>query len=168
MGQRAIQDDVAVTRWEFRRNCCLTPRQLGRSALATGFVCAALGGCFWWLGYPWVAFFAALEVGGLGTALLVYARHACDREVLTLHGDRLRVEREYGGRRERIDLQARWVRVDTSAAAGGRMSLCDRGRAVPVGRHLPASMQHRLAREIRVALNASRQGGGEADARTVA
>lgn len=137
--------------WQLRRNCRLTPRQMG---VAFGAVCVfhlllALG--FWALGFPLISLFACIEVAALAVALVVHARHVLDRETITLAADRLCVEQHCGGRVERIELPAAWVRVHTDGpAALVRLSAGE--RSVCVGRHLVPAQRPLMARELRRAL----------------
>ncbi len=140
-----------VMRWQLRRNCRLTPRQLGG---CFGAVCAfhlLLALAFWALGFPVVSLFAGLEVAVLAAALLVYARHACDREIITLAADRLSVEQHVGPRVERLELPAAWVRVHADGPAA-LVRLSAGSRSVCVGRHLPPAQRALMARALRQAL----------------
>ncbi|WP_298231858.1 DUF2244 domain-containing protein [uncultured Azohydromonas sp.] len=142
--------------WQLRRNCRLTPRQMG---LAFGAVCVfhlllALG--FWALGFPLISLFACIEVAALAAALVVHARHVLDRETITLAADRLCVEQHCGGRVQRTELPAAWVRVHSDGpAALVRLSAGE--RSVFVGRHLVPAQRPLMARELRRALADTRQ-----------
>ena len=138
-------------RWDLRRNCCLAPSQLGRSAIGLALATGLIAAWFWSLGYPLVALFAGLEMIAFGAALLVYARHACDRETLTLSGGRLCIERAQGGEVERVDMSASWLRV-ALLHGDGLIELSERERTVLVGRHLNSAARCRLAKDIRQAL----------------
>ena len=84
--------------WLLSRNCSISPRQLG---LVYGALCAAsllIAGFFFIQGATLILAFAGLELLAVGAALLVFARHAADRETLTLVGRRLQVEQCYGRR----------------------------------------------------------------------
>ncbi|NML17650.1 DUF2244 domain-containing protein [Azohydromonas caseinilytica] len=148
--------------WQLRRNCRLTPAQLGASFAAVCVFQALLALAFWAAGFPLVGLFAGLEVLALGVALLVHARHACDRETITLAADCLCVEQHCGTRVCRVELPAAWVRVqpdgDSPAAllrlSAGSVSVC-------VGRHLCPAQRPLMARELRRALAlAHRPPGG--------
>lgn len=137
--------------WQLRRNCRLTPRQMGACFAAIGVFHALLALAFWALGFPLISLFAGVEVAALAAALLVHARHALDRETITLAADRLCVEQHCGARVERIELPAAWVRVHMDApAALVRLSAGE--RSVCVGRHLVPAQRPLMARELRRAL----------------
>jgi uncharacterized membrane protein len=140
-------------RWQLRRNCRLTPRQLGGCFMAVCLFHLLLALAFWALGFPVVSLFAGLEVAVLAAALLVHARHAGDREIITLAADRLSVERHVGSRVERLELPAAWVRVHADGAGPSALVRLTAGRhSVSVGRHLLPAHRPLMARALRQAL----------------
>ena len=150
-------------RWVLRRNCSISPRQLGAfyfSLCALSLV-IALG--FAWQGAPVVLAFAGLELLLVGVALLVYARHACDGDTLTLAGQWLSVEQARGPRTEHTRFRAQWVCVEPSQADGSLIELSGEGRSVRVGRFVRPERRAELAREIRHALREARESFGSPD-----
>ncbi|NRF66765.1 DUF2244 domain-containing protein [Aquincola sp. S2] len=148
--------------WDLRRNCSISPRQL---LSAYGLLCAialtiALG--FWSQGVPSVLLFAGIELLAVGAAMLVMARHAGDRELITLAGREMAVEQYVGPRVECTRLRADWVRVEPAAGAGSLVELSGEGRCVRIGRHVRPELRDELAEELRRALRLS-QAGGERD-----
>ncbi len=143
---------VALPHWEWRRNCALTPRQTLLGLAVLGAPCLGVGVMFWVMGYPWVAFFSALELAAVAMALRCYARHACDRETLTLHPGRLVVEQHDGDRARRTEFDSAWVRVQAPARAADLLLLTQCGRRLAVGRHLRPCLRARAVRELRGAL----------------
>lgn len=139
-------------RWEMRRNCRLTPRQLlaGYAALC-GFH-AVLSLLFWRWGVPLVAPFAALEMMALGAALLAYARHAADRECIVLQPGRLVVEQQVGARLHRTEFDTAWVRVQPPRGPRELLTLAGPGVELRLGRHVRAPLRRAVALELRQAL----------------
>jgi uncharacterized membrane protein len=84
--------------------------------------------------------------------MLIYARHAGDREVLTLAGRELAVETRQGNRTEQLRFGADWLVVEPSAGQGSLVELSGRGQAVRVGRFLRPEMRTAFAKELRRAL----------------
>src|SRR3954453_16961502 len=70
--------------WLLRRNCSMTPTQLVAFYLSLSAWSLAIAGAFWWRGATLVMPFAGVEILAVGAALLVYARHAGDRERVIL------------------------------------------------------------------------------------
>ena len=141
--------------WHLRRNCSVTPRQLGGWYATLCLLSLLIGSGFWVLGMPSVLAFAGLEMLAVGAALLVYARHALDGETVRLHGGRLSVERECAGRRETLEFGgAPRVRIRTLAHEQDLIELQAPGRRLSVGRHVRPQWRCALAGEMRRALQA--------------
>jgi uncharacterized membrane protein len=138
--------------WLLKRNCSLSPRQLGGFYLSMCTVSLVIALLFFWHGAPWVLVFAGLELALLGLALLVFARHAGDRETLTLAGRELTVEQRFGSRVQRTDFTAEWLAVEPAGAQGSLVQLSGEGRSVSVGRFLRPELRPAFARELRLAL----------------
>ena len=147
--QRAVQ-------WVLKRNCSITPRQLLAVYLSLCVVSLGIGVGFWWQGAPAVLAFAGLELAALGLALLVFARHAADRETITLDGHNLAVVHRFGRSTRQTLFRSAWVRVEPQGAQGSLVELSGEGASACVGRYLPAHLRADLAQELRSALRACR------------
>ncbi|HSM21840.1 MAG TPA: DUF2244 domain-containing protein [Rubrivivax sp.] len=138
--------------WLLKRNCSITPRQLGAVYLSLCVVSLLIGAFFYAQGAPLVLAFTALELTLVGTALLVFARHAGDFESLTLVGRSLQVQQSYGSRVEQTDFTADWLTVEPAAGQGSLVQLSGRGQTVRVGRFVRPELRAAFARELRLAL----------------
>ena len=100
--------------WLLKRNCSIDAAPAGSaSTLSLCVVSLGIGGAFWWHGAPLVLPFAGLELLAVGAALLVYARHAADRERMALRPGRLTVElHASAGAPSRSSSRRAWVRVE--------------------------------------------------------
>jgi uncharacterized membrane protein len=145
--------------FELRRNVSITPRQLVSAYLLLCAVSTAVAAGFWWQGVRVVGLFTGLELLAVGVALLVVARHAGDREVITLSGREMRVEQFFGPTVARTAFRAEWVRVEPVADDGSLVELSGEGRNVRVGRHVRPELRLELARELRRALRLVRSAG---------
>ena len=138
--------------WMLKRNCSVTPTQLG---WAYGMLCVVslgIGVGFWLLGAPFVLGFAWLELIAVGLAFFMYARHASDGEMISLRGSQLVVETESAGRRERAEFNRDWVRVEPRTSDTSLIEVSGQGRSVQVGRYVRPELRPVLAHEIRRAL----------------
>lgn len=135
--------------WLLKRNCSITPQQLASVYASLCGVSCLIAGFFFWQGAPFVAAFAGLELLAVGAAMLVFARHAGDRETLTLIGRSLHVERCIGNRTFRTELAADWLTVEPAAGQGSLVQLRGRGARVQVGRFLRPELRSAFARELR-------------------
>lgn len=145
--------DAAAWRFELRRNVSLAPRQmLIAYALLCGVALAVAAG-FWWQGVGLVLLFTGAELLAVGVALLLAARHAGDREIITFDPFRLQVEQRVGPGVECTDFRTAWVRVEPSAGDGSLVELSGEGRRVRIGRHVRPELRVALAHELRQALH---------------
>jgi uncharacterized membrane protein len=143
--------------WCLRRNCALTPRQLGAFFASICALSLAIGVFFFHQGATWVVAFSGLEMAALGLALLCFARHARDGEQLTLVGRTLTVEQQRGSRHTSHRFNADWLSVTTDGAEG-LLRLSGEGRELTIGRHLRPALRPLLAQDLRRALARARQG----------
>ena len=141
--------------WFLKRNCSVTPAQLGWLYASLCVVSLGTGTFFWFQGARLVLPFAWLELVAVGAAFLAYSRHATDGERISLSGRQLVVELESAGRLERAEFDRDWVRVEPSAGDRSLIALSARGRSVNVGRFVRPELRPALAREIRMALRAA-------------
>jgi len=141
-----------VLQWLMKRNCSIAPRQLVAVYASICAVSLAISLMFMLQGAPFVLVFAGIELTAVGVALLVFARHAGDRETLTLAGRSFSVEQHFGNRVARTDFTAEWLSVEPAGGQGSLLQLSGEGRSVRVGRFLRPEMRPALARELRRAL----------------
>ncbi len=138
--------------WFLKRNCSVTPAQLGWFYASLCVLSLGIAAVFWSLGATLILPFAWLELGLVGLALLVYARHATDGERIWLQERRLVVETETGGQLRRTEFDPEWVRVEPRSDDRSLIEVSGRGRSVRVGRFVRPELRPLLAQEIRSAL----------------
>ncbi|MRD48356.1 DUF2244 domain-containing protein [Caenimonas koreensis] len=138
--------------WFLKRNCSVTPAQLGWLYASLCVVSLSIGVFFWFHGAVLVLPFAWLELAAVGIAFLVYARHASDGERISLQGRQLVVELESAGHLQRAEFNRDWVRVEPGGSGRSLIELSGQGRRVNVGRYVRPELRPALAQEIRRAL----------------
>ena len=138
-----------------RKNCALSPRQLGRVyvaiaslSLLIGVVCAVIGA---WVVLPWTL----VEISAVGAAFLWWGRHANDRECIFVSRESVVVSVHFATRVVRHEFNPQWVQLIAEPVrlpgASVRLILRASGQEVEVGRHLDQAGRDRLARELRAA-----------------
>lgn len=142
----------AGVEWLLRRNCSITPGQMIRAYIALCLVSLTVASAFWWQGARFVMPFAWFELAALGLALLVFTRHAGDRERIAWRDGRLTVELVDGSRVRCIELPAEWVRVETRVEGRALIGLCSGRQRVAIGRHVRPEWRPLLADELRSVL----------------
>ncbi len=152
-GRSVPAADEDSVQWLLKRNCSMAPRQLFRFYLVASAVSLGIGGMFWLHGATLVLPFAGLEMLALGAALMMYARHAGDRECIRLQGGVLSVEHACGRRIERVDFRPGRVRVEPARGDGSLVGLSGQGRRIEVGRFVRPELRRQLADELRSALH---------------
>ena len=138
--------------WFLKRNCSVTPAQLGWWYASLCAVSLGIGTFFWVQGALLVLPFAWAELAAVGVAFLAYARHAGDGEKISLEGRQLVVELETAGHRQRAEFNRDWVRVEPRAGDRSLIELSGQGRKVNVGRYVRPEQRPVRAPEIRRAL----------------
>lgn len=143
--------------WVMRRNCALSPQQLGFWFLAIASISLLVAFGMYAAG-AWVVLpFACVEILGLGTAFVVYARHATDFERVVVQSEGVVVDRGSSaesptGIRERCMVPGSWIRVEYGGQRRELVKLVSHRRSVEVGRFVPEHLRPRLAQEFRLAL----------------
>lgn len=138
-------------RWSLKRNCSISPAQLGWFYASLCVISLGIATVFWQQGATLVLPFAGIELAAVGVAFLAWARHASDCERISLQGATLLVELEHAGRLERVEFPRDGVRVGC-ADRQSLIELSARGRSVRVGRFVRPELRGELAQEIRRAL----------------
>lgn len=141
--------------WLLRRNCSLSPQQMGTAygllclfsfAVATGFVLVGM-----WQ----VLLFTALEMTAVAVAFLYYARHATDYEHIVLSNGTLLVEQVSAGKASVTQLELYFLRLQMPEHPNDLIHLESKGVAVNIGYFATDPRRRALAQELRAEV----QGG---------
>jgi uncharacterized membrane protein len=127
-----------------KRNCSMSPKGLAGVFALLAVLVLAIGAGFAAAGAWLVLPFAGLEVLLLGTAYLLYARHAADYERIELDAGRLTVEVADGARTERYELEDAGIVLED-----GRVVVRDAKEEREIGRYLGAEARAELAAELK-------------------
>ena len=138
--------------WLLKRRGVLTSVQLAWCYLCLCGLSLGAAGFFGWRGFPLAMAGVLLALLAVGTAFVLYARHAGDAEKILLQGGQLVIELESAGYTERAEFKRDWVRVEPRHGDGSLIEVSGQGRTVQVGRHVRPELRPMLAREIRWAL----------------
>ena len=139
----------SVVLWRLQRHSLISPAQLGWFYLSLCLACLGVAAFLSSQNASVVMTFALLAIG---TAFVVYSRHAGDTEKIVLQDGQLVVELETAGRTERAAFNQQWVRIEPKNEDGSLIEVSGQGRSVRVGRHVRPELRPLLAREIRLAL----------------
>jgi len=141
-----------TVQWLLKRNCSTTPRQMMGFYASLCALSLVIGAFFWAQGATLVMPFAWIELVAVGTALLIYSRHATDNERIRLQPGRLTVEHVSGRHVERAEFEPAWVRVEPELGDRSLIELSGQGLRISVGRFVRPELRRQLAEELRWAL----------------
>ena len=119
--------------WLMKRNCSLTPKQVGwfyASICAFSFLIA---GFFLALGIWMVIIFTSLDILALTFALYIYTRHALDYEKISIDDKVLVVEQSWGGKLKTHVFTTLWTRLEREGFKGRRLALICSDHSLPIG-----------------------------------
>lgn len=145
-------DGGQKVQWLLKRNCSVTPGQLVGLYASLCVVSLGIATFFWFQGATLIMPFAWAELLAVGTAFVLYARHARDGEKIVLQGRQLVIELQTAGQTQREEFNCEWVRIEPKSGDGSLIEVSCQGRSIRVGRHLRPELRPALAREIRLAL----------------
>lgn len=152
-----IRPNVSLT-WDQARYCLWF---LSAAILASGVVLAVLG---YWVVLP----FSVLEAISVALALYLSQRAGLYREVVTLHGDNVRVEFGIGQAERMLEFNRLWLRVHLesprSRLHSSRLWLSCAGVNCELGRCLADEEREALAKRLRALVGhaSGTVSGGEA------
>lgn len=146
---------MAAREWVLKRNCALSPAQLGWAFTMLCALSLLVASAFALHGLWFVFGFSLLETLAIGVAFLLYARHATDREYIALDANGLLIELVIREQVTQYRLDPRYTRVEPPARGRPLIGLEANGTRVEVGRFVTESRRRELARELRSALASS-------------
>jgi uncharacterized membrane protein len=144
-------------RFEMRRNCSFSPRQVGLFYLSMVTFSGVIATYFLWRGAWVILLFTCIELLVLGVALLIYARHATDHEIIDFTEHEVHIRCQLGLHRLEYRWHIPWVRVEGPDLARSeypelvRMSY--KGQSVHVGRFIRVEAREELAASLRLEIN---------------
>lgn len=150
--ESGFNSETPSAQWLLKRNCSITPRQMLAFYGSLCVLSLAIATVFWVHGASLVMPFATLELVVLGAALLLFSRHATDRETIRLLPGSLTVEHVLGHHVERAEFAPAWVRVEPQYGAGSLIEISGQGQRIAIGRFVRPELRRQLADELRGAL----------------
>jgi uncharacterized membrane protein len=150
-------DFQALTRWVFKRNCSIRPKQLLIFYASICLISLGIATWFFVRGASLVLPFAVLEVAAVGAAFLIYARHAADCERIELSDREMRIEVSNGAREASVRLPLAAVRIEQQGRA--LLAVSGAGERAEIGRFVRPHLRAALARELQAAVRAQRMAG---------
>jgi uncharacterized membrane protein len=134
--------------WIFKKNCSFTPRQVGLFYIAQATFSLFVASFFLFQGVWIVLPFTFLELIVLAFALLMYARHATDFEVITLKKGQLEIETSVAGINQLMVFNSSWVQLSSQLTDKKMIRIGYQGKTFDIGKFLHASLREDFLREL--------------------
>lgn len=144
-----VNSQNGVVLWRLKRRGSASPAQLALLYLSLCLFCLGMTA---FLASPNATAAMTFALLAVGTAFVVYSRHAGDAEQIFLQGGQLVIELETAGRTRRAAFNRGSVRIEPGHEDGSLIQVSGQGQSVQVGRHVRPELRPLLAREIRFAL----------------
>ena len=155
-----VDSDQPSGGWILQPTRSMNWSQAKRFIIAVALASLAIGGFFFALGLPLVLPFSGLEACAVAAAFYLVLRDGGRREVITLAGERLVVERGWREPQERFEFNRHWVRVDLAPSdrrhQPRRLLVGASGESVELGRFLTEGERESFARMLINALKKNR------------
>ncbi len=139
---------VPLHQWIFKKNCSFTPRQVLLFYIAQATFSLLVAGFFLIQGIWIVLPFTFLELVVLAFALLLYARHATDFEVITLKKGQLEIEISEAGKNRLMVFNSSWVQLSHMLTDKKMIRIGYQGKTIEIGKFLHASLREDFLREL--------------------
>lgn len=96
-----------------------------------------------------ILLFTVIELSALGIALLIYARHALDYESIAIDGSIVTVEKSIGGKVERHEFNAKWLKLKQEEAGKRLIRIEQSDHELPIGIFVPLDARAQFFKDLR-------------------
>jgi len=143
---------MSMIRWQMRRNCALTPKQLLKFYIAlvclslivaTGFLLAGI-----WV----VPIFTALELSAVTIGFLIYCRHALDCETIEIDGNRLIIKKFISYKEAIYEFNTQWAKIELPLEDSKVFFISQSNLRVEIGQFIRQEHQLSLIASVRAHL----------------
>lgn len=142
--------------WTFKKNCSLTPRQLGMAYGLLSLFSLLVAAVFTASGVWMILVFTVLELVVVSCMFLYHAMHATDQERIILDDGRLVFEHVDGIRRRCVQFDADRARLTPPQHPRDLITLCQQELKVEFGRFVNAEARRQVALELHALLRGRR------------
>lgn len=143
---------MTTKRWQMRRNCALTPKQLLRFYVALVCLSLFVATGFFLAGVWMIPIFTTLELTAVTIGFLVYCRHALDCETIEVDGRRLIVKKFIGYHEKVYEFNTQWAKIEPPIDGSKVFHISQSGLRVELGQFLRIDQQLALIVQLRAYL----------------
>jgi uncharacterized membrane protein len=141
-----------MKRWQMRRNCALTPKQLLQFYIVLVCLSLIVATGFFLAGVWMIPIFTALELCAVTLGFLIYCRHALDSETIEIDGKRLVIKKFIGYKESVYEFNSQWAKIEPPVEGAKVFHISQSNQRVELGQFLRLEQQIPLIAAVRVHL----------------
>jgi len=141
-----------MKRWQMRRNCALTPKQLLKFYIVLVSLSLTVGAGFFLAGVWVIPIFTGLELSAVTLGFFIYCRHALDCETIEIDGKRLVVKKFIGYKEVVYEFNTQWAKIEPTLEGSKVFHISQSHQRVELGQFLRPEQQMPLIASIRIHL----------------
>jgi uncharacterized membrane protein len=143
---------MSKNRWQMRRNCALTPKQLLQFYIALVCLSLIVAAGFFLAGVWVIPIFTTLELSAVTVGFLIYCRHALDCETIEIEGKRLLVKKFIGYKETIYEFNTQWAKIELPMETSKVFHISQSGLRVELGQFVRHEQQMALISSVRLHL----------------
>jgi uncharacterized membrane protein len=141
-----------MKRWQMRRNCALTPKQLLQFYIVLVCLSLTVAVGFFLAGVWVIPIFTAVELAAVTLGFLIYCRHALDCETIEIDGKRLIVKKFIGYKERVYEFNSQWAKIEPPIEGAKVFYISQSNLRVELGQFLRLEQQIPLIAAVRAHL----------------
>ena len=141
-----------MKRWQMRRNCALTPKQLLKFYIALVCLSLVVATGFFLAGVWVIPIFTILELSAVTLGFLIYCRHALDCETIEVDGSRLIIKKFIGYKETVYEFNTKWAKIEPPLEGSKVFHVSQSDLRVELGQFLRLEQQAPLIASVRACL----------------
>ena len=141
-----------MKRWQMRRNCALSPKQLLQFYIALVCLSLVVATGFWLAGVWMIPIFTALELTAVTIGFFIYCRHALDCESIEVDDKSLIVKKFIGYKETVYEFNTQWVKIEPPTESTKTFYIRQSDLQVEIGQFLRYEQQLALIAQVRACL----------------
>ena len=141
-----------MKRWQMRRNCALTPKQLLKFYIVLVCISVTVATGFFLAGVWVILIFTTLELSAVTLGFLIYCRHALDCETIEINGKSLLVKKFIGYKEAVYEFNTQWAKIELPVEGSKVFHISQSNLRVELGQFLRPEQQIPLIAAVRAHL----------------
>ena len=143
---------MGMKRWQMRKNCALTPKQLLMFYIVLVCLSLIVATGFFLAGIWMISIFTALEICAVTFGFLIYSRHALDCETVEIEDKCLLVKKYIGHKETVYEFNTQWAKIEPPVAGSKTFNISQSQLRVELGQFIRHEQQIALIAQVRAHL----------------